>query len=97
MKTREEEKWHNLLGQSAPTFAGETEPPYGFVTGMLGRFRAAERQREEAERIGWRALLASLVTLAAVVTLTVGLQLHDRNEIDPGVRSIIEIQNAPIA
>jgi hypothetical protein len=97
MNRQPDEKWMNLLSHSAPTFAGEDAPPYGFVTSTLGRLRVEKRQQEEIERTGWRALLASLVALAAVVTLTVGLQLQDGNDFDPGVKSIIETENVSVS
>ena len=97
MSINEDEKWQGLLLRSAPTFAGETTPPYGFVTSTLARLKAEKREREQLDLIGWRALLASLTALAAVVTITVGLQLQDRNDLDPGVRSIIEVANVPLS
>jgi hypothetical protein len=97
MSINEDEKWQGLLLRSAPTFAGETTPPYGFVTSTLARLKAEKREREQLDLIGWRALLASLTALAAVVTITVGLQLQDRNDLDPGVRSIIEVANIPLS
>jgi anti-sigma-K factor RskA len=97
MNTREDEKWQLLLSHSLPAFAGEAEPPYGFVTATLGRLRSEKRQREELERVGWRALFASLATLAAVVAITAGLQLQDRNEPDPGVKSMIEMDNESVS
>jgi hypothetical protein len=88
--------WMNLLAQSAPTFAGEAEPPYGFVTGTLASLRAEGRQQREFERIGWRALLASLVALgvAAALTLTVSLQ-DQHTDLDPGVRGLVQMDNLP--
>ena len=38
-----DEKWRGLLLRSAPTFTGEAEPPYGFVTGALARLRQKAR------------------------------------------------------
>jgi hypothetical protein len=93
----EDKKWQGLLRRSAPTFVGESAPPYGFVTSTLARLRAEKREREALERIGWRALLASLTALTAVVAITVGLQLQDRNELDPGVRNVIEVAYVPLS
>jgi hypothetical protein len=95
--TREDEKWQLLLSRCAPTFAGETTPPYGFITGTMAQLRTEKRQEEELERIGWRALLASLATLMAIATLTAGLHLRDRNDLEPGVKSIIEVENVPVS
>jgi hypothetical protein len=94
-----DEKWQRLLAQSSPTFAGETTPPYGFITGTLARLRSETRQQEEAERIGWRALLASLGALcvAAAVTFTVSMHDQSANDLEPGVRSIVQVENVPIS
>jgi hypothetical protein len=94
---KEEQIWKNLLEASSPTFTGEATPPFGFVTSTLAQMRAARRQQAELEKIGWRALLASLGTLMAVLTLTVGMHLQDRNDLDPGVSNIIEIQNVSVS
>jgi hypothetical protein len=88
--------WMNLLAGSAPTFAGEGTPPYGFVTGTLASLRAGKRQQQEIERIGLRALLASLGALAVAAALTVTVDLHDQStDFDPGVRSLVQMDNLP--
>jgi hypothetical protein len=97
MNTREDKNWQNLLLRSTPTFAGVAEPPYGFVTGVLAQLRAEKHQLAEIERIGWRALVASLVTLGAVVVFTAGLQLQDRYEPDPSVKNMIEMDNVSVS
>jgi hypothetical protein len=97
MNPNEPEKiWKNILAQSASTFAGETDPPYGLVTSTLAALRAEGRQQREFERIGWRALLASLAALsvAAVLTLTVGRH-NESSDFDPGVRSLVQVENLP--
>jgi len=88
--------WKNLLAQSAPTFEPELAPPYGFVTGTLAAMRAAGRQQREFERIGLRALWAALAALgvAAAVTVTVNLR-QDNSDFDPGVRSLVQVENLP--
>jgi hypothetical protein len=88
--------WKSLLAQSAPTFAAEPDVPYGFVTKVLAGLRAESRQRREVERIGLRALWASLAALgvAAAVTIAVNLQ-QDNNDFDPGVRSLVQVENLP--
>ena len=45
MNTREDEKWQSLLARCAPTFTGEAEPPYGFMTRTLARLRTETRQQ----------------------------------------------------
>ena len=69
MSSSEDEKWRGLLLRSTPTFTGETSPPYGFITGTLARLKAEKRQQDEFERIGWRALLASLAALVVAVSM----------------------------
>ncbi len=97
MTTREDQAWQKLLQAGAPTFAGAAEVPYGFATNTLARLRATNRQQRELERLGWRALLASLCTLFVVASLTVGMQLEHRTDLDPGISNIIEIGNVPIS
>lgn len=97
MNSKEDEKWQSLLSRSTPTFTGDAVPPYGLMTRTLAQLKAERRQQEEFERIGWRALLASFTALIAVVSLTVGLQLRDRGDLEPGVSSIIEVENMPIS
>ncbi len=97
MNNNEPEKtWMNLLAQSAPTFAAEPTPPYGFVTNTLAALRAESRHQREVERIGWRALLASLGALVTAVALTVTINLNrDSSDFDPGVRSLVQVDNLP--
>jgi hypothetical protein len=98
MNTREDEKWQGLLLRSAPTFAGEATPPYGFITGTLARLGAEKRQQEEFERIGWRALLASLAALVIAATVTLGISFTDRGgDFEPGVRSLVQMENIQVS
>jgi len=100
MKTdfQEDEKWQGLLLRSAPAFAGEASAPYGFVTGTLAQLRAEKRQQEEMERIGWRALLASMAALAVAAAVTLSVNLTDPSmDFDPGVRSLVQIENVPVS
>ncbi len=95
-KNDPETTWKNLLVQSASTFEPELAPPYGFITNTLAALRAEQRQERECERIGLRALWASLAALgvAAAVTLTVSLH-QDNSDFDPGVRSLVQAENLP--
>jgi len=61
-----------------PDFTGEADLPYGFITGTLARLRAEKRQQESSDRIGWRALLASLAAVAIAVTVTLSVNFKDR-------------------
>jgi hypothetical protein len=98
MNTREDEKWQGLLQCSASTFAAESTPPYGFVTSTLTRLRAENRQVEEFERIGWRALLASFAALAIAATVTFTLSFRDTGtDFDPGVRSLIQMDHIQVS
>jgi hypothetical protein len=98
MNTREDEKWQSLLQRSTPTFTGEAEPPYGFVTGTLARLRSQDRQLEEIERIGWRALLASLAVLVIAATVTLEMTPPDRGgDFEPGVKSFVQMENVPVS
>jgi hypothetical protein len=98
MIMNEDEKWQKLLTASASTFAGDAEPPYGFVTATLTRLRTENRQQEEFERIGWRALLASLAALmvAAAITVTVSFSDHG-TEFEPGVRSFLQMESIQVS
>ena len=98
MSSKEDEKWRNLLLRSTPTFTGEATPPYGFVTGALARLRAEKRQQEELERIGWRALLASLAALAVAAAVTLSVNFSDRgSDFDPGVRSLVQMEHIQVS
>lgn len=92
-----DEKWQALLALSAPTFAGEAAPPYGFVARTLARLKAEKKESELFERIGWRALLASLAVLTVTVGVTLSLPTPDRGDLEPGVRSLIQLQDIPIS
>ncbi len=93
----EDTKWQTLLAQSAPTFAGETTPPYGFMTSTLARLSTERRDQTLMEKIGLRAILASLAVLAVTVAVSVGLQLTDHSDLDPGVRSLLQIENISVS
>ena len=84
----QDDKWRQLLARSGPTFAAETEPPYGFVTSTLARLRNESREQEVMERIGLRALLASFVILLVTAGF-VWMQFQDGLEMEPGVNSLI--------
>ncbi len=93
-----DDQWRKLLAMSAPTFAGETTPPFGFVTSTLAGLRAQQSQVQEIERIGWRALLASLAALAITATIAFTVSTRDNSgDFDPGVRSLIQMQNISVS
>jgi ethanolamine utilization cobalamin adenosyltransferase len=95
---REDEKWQGLLLRSTPTFTGEAEPPYGFITTTLARLRAESRQQEELERIGWRALLASLAALVVAATVALSVNFRDpAGDFEPGVRSLVQMEHIQVS
>lgn len=94
---QEDNRWQKLLELAAPTFAGETEPPYGFITSTVARLKAERAGREIMERIGLRALFAALAVLAAAGGISFGIQMQDRLDFDPGTRSIILEDNVSIS
>jgi len=93
----EDQKWHALLMRSTPTFAGEATPPFGFLTSTLARLKAEKRERDLLERIGLRALFSSLAVLVAVVGFSIGIQLQDRLDFDPAIKSLIMADDVPIS
>ncbi len=95
MKTNDD-KWMNLLAAAAPTFAGEATPPFGFVTSTMARLRSEGGTVAEMERIGWRALMASLAALAVAMALAVVVNL-ERPDLEPGVNSLIQVENIPVS
>jgi len=98
MNEIENQTWQKLLALSAPTFAGEAVPPYGFVTSTLAGLRVQQTQVENFERIGWRALLASLAALAVAGTLAVTMPMRDNSgDFDPGVRSLVQMENISVS
>ena len=77
---------------------GNHHDPYGFVTSTLSRVKAERGQVAEIERIGWRALLASLAALAIAATLTVSLNLQDnKTDFEPGVRGLVQMDDISIS
>jgi len=94
----EDQIWQSLLLRSTPTFNAEAVPPYGFITGALAGLRAEKRQQEELERIGWRALLASLAALTIAATVTLSVSYRDSTgDFEPGVKSLVQMENIQIS
>ena len=90
--------WMNLLAESAPTFAGEPNPPYGFVTSTLTVLRMEKLQEREFERVGVRALWAALAALGVAAAFTLTVNLHqDNSDFEPGVRSLVQVDNLPFS
>jgi hypothetical protein len=97
MNELEDTHWKNLLAMSSPAFAGEAHPPYGFTTRTLARLREETRQLETAERIGLRAVFASLFLLLLTVVGTLGVDQLNRGDLEPGLRSIVQVENVPLS
>src|SRR5476651_927736 len=98
MNKTENETWQKLLSLSATNFAGEAVPPYGFVTSTLANLKARQTHVEDFERIGWRALLASLAALAIAATLAVTLDMRNSSgDFDPGVNSLVQMENFSVS
>jgi hypothetical protein len=97
MSIKEEKIWQALLAQSAPTFAGEAEPPYGLTSRMLAHARAEQRQEDAFARIGLRAIFASLAVVAGLAVLTVGLQMGDREDLDPEIKSMALVEHVQVS
>jgi hypothetical protein len=97
MNEHDMERWHNLVAMSAPSFAGDMTPPYGFMTKTLADLRAENRQLAVAERIGLRALFAALAVLFATAALTFGMAHLSRSDPEPGLRTIVLVENVPIS
>ncbi len=97
MNMKEDEKWHSLLAQSAPAFAGDIAPPYGFLTRTMSRLKEEKNEREQLEKIGMRALFASLAMLVITVGVTLSLHFHNHPDFEPGIRGLIQVENVPLS
>jgi hypothetical protein len=93
MKTR----WENLLAMSAATFEPPAEPAFGLATAVLARLREDELSQALAERIGLRAIFASVGALVLVFLFSVTAQHFQQNDFEPGLRSIVQVQNVPLS
>jgi hypothetical protein len=93
----QDQHWQNLLALSAPTFNGDEVPPFGFATRTLARLREEESRREVVERIGFRALFAAVAVLAVTVGAVVAVESTDRGDLEPGVRSLIQVENVQVS
>ena len=99
MNTRQDNRWQALLALSAPTFAGESAPPYGFMTGMLAQLRQEQQEEQRLGRLCWRAIFASLAALAVAVGVTVNVHgyFNRGNDFDPGMRGLIQMENVQVS
>ena len=97
MSTKEDNLWASLLAQSAPTFTGDAEPPYGLATRVMAGVREEKRQQDALERIGLRAIFASLAVVACTAVLTIGFQMGDSEDLDPGVKSLALVEKLQVS
>jgi len=97
MSMNEDSHWQNLVALGAATCEGEMEPPYGFVTNTLARLRDERRQQLLVERIGMRALFASLGLLLIMTGLTFELAHFRQGDLEPGLRGILQVENVQIS
>jgi hypothetical protein len=97
MNEQQDLRWKNLAALSAPACAGDVVPPYGMVTSTLARLRAETRQTEMAERIGLRALFASLAILVCTAAVTVGISSRESSDLEPGLKNIVQVENVPLS
>ena len=95
MNANQDNKWQPLLALSAPTFAEESAPPYGFMTGTLAQLRLERMQEQQLGRLCRRAIFASLAALVAAAGVTVGVHRHlnQGDDLDPGMRGLIQVEN----
>jgi hypothetical protein len=89
--------WQNLLSASAPTFHAETIPPYGFMTQAMARLMAEKGQRDLMERIGIRAIFASLAVVVLTLGVTLIAQAEDRGQLEPGMKNVLQVENVPVS
>ncbi len=95
MNTREDDIWKSLLTQSAPSFAGDLTPPLGLAARILAGARE-ERVKEAAwERIGLRAILASLAAVVVMTVVTVA-NVH-RDDVDVPVRGFAALEEMQVS
>jgi hypothetical protein len=92
----EDQRWQYLVALSAPTFMEDITPPFGFTTRMLGQLRNVESERELVERIGLRAIFASLAVLLIALGVLLDARYHS-SDLEPGLRSIVQVENVPIS
>lgn len=94
MKTREDNVWTLLLAQSAPTFLGNATPPLGLAARVLAGAREARVQEEAWERVGLRAILASLAAVAVLTAVT--LSSWHRDDVDVPVRGLAALEHVQV-
>lgn len=93
----EDIRWQQLVALSAPTFLGVTNPPYGFTTATLARLREESRQTAMIERIGLRAIFASLGMLVLAAGILEGARYMTTSDLEPGLNNIVQVENVAVS
>jgi hypothetical protein len=98
MNEHENQLWQKLVALSAPTYAGDESVPYGFTTRFLADWRAGgSRQCELVERIGFRALLASLSLLLLAAAAHFSVRYLNHTDLEPGLRGFVQVENVQVS
>jgi hypothetical protein len=97
MNVKEDIKWQLLLSSSASVFAGEETPLYGFLTSTLARLKEEKKRQEQLEKISLRALFASMAALAITAVITLSLHFQNPSDLEPGMRSLIQVENVQVS
>jgi hypothetical protein len=92
---REDNIWNSLLAQSAPTFAGACAPPLGLAARVLAGARETRLQEAAWERVGLRALFASLAAVGIMAVVTFARVQPDDGE--SPVQSLIQVENLQVS
>ena len=95
MKSKEDMMWESLLAKSALTYTGEATPPYGLTTRILALVRDQKQQEAVWERVGRRAIFASLAAVVGIALLT--FVRHDSDDLDPAVKSVALVENVQVS
>jgi hypothetical protein len=97
MNMKEDRVWESLLTQSTPAFAAETEVPFGLPTRVLAALRDRQGQEAMWDRIGHRAILASLGAVLGLALLTFVVAREQSDDLDPGVQSLALVENVQVS
>jgi hypothetical protein len=95
MKSKEDTTWEHLLARSAPTFVGETTPPFGLATRVLAAARDQRQQEAVWDRVGRRAIFTSLAAVVGIALLT--FVRHDSDDLDPAVKSVALVEDIQVS
>jgi hypothetical protein len=95
MNTNQDNKWQSLLALSAPTFSADSVLPYGFMTAALAQLRSEQQQERQIGQICWRAIFASVAVLILSVGVTISVHRHFNrgDDLDPGTRGFVQVEN----